>query len=193
MSNYTKTTDFSAKDALASGDPEKLAVGADVDAEFDAIQVAIATKEDVADKGAANGYCPLGSGSKVALGYMSAEVMRTDLPQTNASGKGDAYVTLTDGATITPDCDDGNSFIVTLEGNRSFANATNPRDGQTIVINIVQDGTGSRTLTWGTAYLFPSGTPPTLTTTAGAVDVLTGKYNAAAAKWYMVTSGLDFS
>lgn len=193
MADYTKVTDFSAKDALASGDPEKLAVGADVDAEFDAIAVAVASKEDVSDKGAVNGYCPLDEAADVPDSRLAANVMRTDTPQTNAAGKGDATVTLTDGATVTIDCDDGNTFIVTLGGNRAMANPTNPRDGQTIVVLIVQDGTGSRTLTWGSAWLWPSGTPVTLSTGAAAVDVITAKYNAAAAKWYTVTSGLNFS
>lgn len=49
MSDYTQTTDFSAKDALSSGDPEKIILGADVDVEFTAIQTAVATKYDVND------------------------------------------------------------------------------------------------------------------------------------------------
>jgi len=46
LSNYTPTTDFSAKDALTSGDPNKVIAGADVDTEFTAIQTAIASKLD---------------------------------------------------------------------------------------------------------------------------------------------------
>lgn len=49
MSDYTITTDFSPKDALPTSDPEKLILGADLDVEFDAIQVAIATKYDSSD------------------------------------------------------------------------------------------------------------------------------------------------
>lgn len=49
MSDYTQITDFSAKDALTSGDPEKIIYGADIDAEFAAIVTAIATKYDSAD------------------------------------------------------------------------------------------------------------------------------------------------
>lgn len=49
MSNYTKTTDFSAKDDLPSGDPDKVVVGAEIDAEFDAIATAVATKANSAD------------------------------------------------------------------------------------------------------------------------------------------------
>lgn len=48
MSNYTQTTDFSAKDALATGDPNKKIQGADVDTELDAISTAIASKADTA-------------------------------------------------------------------------------------------------------------------------------------------------
>jgi len=79
---------------------------------------------------------------------------------------------LTDGATITPDFSQGNNFSVTLGGNRTFANPTNMTVGQSGVIYITQDGTGSRTLSWGAYYKFPSATAPTLTTTASAVDAV---------------------
>lgn len=48
MSNYTQVNDYSAKDALASGDANKIIKGSDVDSEFGAIQTAIATKADTA-------------------------------------------------------------------------------------------------------------------------------------------------
>lgn len=46
MSNYTPITDFSAKDALSTGNPSKVILGSEVDAEFDAISTAVATKID---------------------------------------------------------------------------------------------------------------------------------------------------
>lgn len=46
MSDYTQITDFSAKDALASGDANKKILGSDVDAEFAAIATAVASKAD---------------------------------------------------------------------------------------------------------------------------------------------------
>ena len=49
MSDYTRQHDFSVKDSLASGDAEKIILGADVDDEFDAIVTAIASKADSAD------------------------------------------------------------------------------------------------------------------------------------------------
>ena len=79
---------------------------------------------------------------------------------------------LTDGATITPDLDDANNFSVTLGGNRTLANPSNCTAGQSGIITITQDGTGSRTLAYGSYWKFSGGTAPTLTTTASAVDVL---------------------
>ena len=48
MSNYTKTTDFQAKDSLPSGDSAKVIRGSEFETEFDAISTAIATKSDIA-------------------------------------------------------------------------------------------------------------------------------------------------
>ena len=48
MSNYTKITDFEAKDSLSSGDSNKVIKGAEFETEFDNIATAIATKADVA-------------------------------------------------------------------------------------------------------------------------------------------------
>jgi len=83
-----------------------------------------------------------------------------------------AITALTDGATITPDFSLGNNYSVTLGGNRTLANPTNLTAGQSGVIVVSQDGTGSRTLAFGGYWKFPGGTAPTLTTTASAVDVL---------------------
>jgi hypothetical protein len=83
-----------------------------------------------------------------------------------------SIVALTDGATITPDFAAGNNFSVTLGGSRTLANPTNQTAGQSGVIVVTQDGTGGRTLAFGSNWKFPGGTAPTLTTTAAAVDVI---------------------
>lgn len=54
MSDYTQLTNFAVKDSLTSGNAAKKALGTEVGAEFDAIQVAIATKYDSSDIGIAN-------------------------------------------------------------------------------------------------------------------------------------------
>jgi hypothetical protein len=48
VSNYTKSTNFATKDALASGNPLKIVKGTEIDTEFNNIQTAIATKADLA-------------------------------------------------------------------------------------------------------------------------------------------------
>ena len=47
MANYLKATDFAAKDALLSGDPNKIVKGTEIDDEFDAIQTAVNSKANI--------------------------------------------------------------------------------------------------------------------------------------------------
>lgn len=96
----------------------------------------------------------------------------TNLAQSFSAAQRGSITALTDGATITPDFAAANNFSVTLGGNRTLANPSNLTAGQSGSIVITQDATGSRTLAYGTYWKFPSGTAPTLTTTASAVDVL---------------------
>ncbi len=79
-------------------------------------------------------------------------------------------VSLTDGANISVDFNAGQNFAVQLAGNRTIDNPTNCVPGQTGSIFVIQDGTGSRTLSYGTNYKFPGGTAPTLSTGASACD-----------------------
>lgn len=90
-----------------------------------------------------------------------------------------AFVTLTDAATINTDANLSNSFAVTLGGNRTLANPTNMRDGGIYNWRVKQDGTGSRTLAYGSKFKWPAGTAPVLSTAGGAVDVIVGQYHAA--------------
>jgi hypothetical protein len=46
MANYTKATDFAVKDSLASGNPNKLVKGTEIDSEFTAVQAAVNSKAD---------------------------------------------------------------------------------------------------------------------------------------------------
>jgi hypothetical protein len=78
----------------------------------------------------------------------------------------------TTNATTTLDLSAGNNFSLTLVGNINIANPSNIVAGQSGFISIVQDGTGSRTVGWGSYWDFPASTAPTLTTTANGVDVV---------------------
>ena len=105
--------------------------------------------------------------SRVAT-YTTAEAVGT--ANTWTAGQRGEITALSDGSTITIDMADSNNFSVTLGGNRTFANPSNDTAGQCGSIFITQDGTGSRTASWGTDWDFAGGTAPTLTTTAAAVD-----------------------
>ncbi len=93
-----------------------------------------------------------------------------DTAQTFTKGQRGEITTFTDGATVTPDMADSNNFTLTLGGNRTLANPSNLTAGQSGSIFLVQDGTGGRTLAYGTQYDFIGGTAPTLSTGANAVD-----------------------
>jgi hypothetical protein len=80
--------------------------------------------------------------------------------------------TLTDAASITVDFSLGNNFLVTIGGNRTLAAPTNAVAGQTGQIYVIQDSTGSRTLSYNSVYQFVSGAAPTLSTGAADVDIL---------------------
>ena len=77
---------------------------------------------------------------------------------------------LTDASTIAVNLALNNHFSVTLAGNRTLANPTNIVAGTSGSFFITQDGTGSRTLSYGSYYDFAAGTAPTLTTTASKID-----------------------
>ena len=79
--------------------------------------------------------------------------------------------TLTDGATITWDTSTAPVCKLTLGGNRTISAPTNGVTGQFISIAVIQDATGSRTLTWNSAYEFTGDTAPTLTTTVSKADL----------------------
>ena len=95
-----------------------------------------------------------------------------DAAQTWTKGQRGEITALTDGATIAPDFADSNNFSVTLGGNRTLANPSNLIAGQSGCIWITQDGTGSRTLAYGSYWDFTGGTAPTLTTAASSTDCL---------------------
>ena len=118
------------------------------------------------------------------LGYVDG-VTSALQTQINAKGVGDALLgtaqnwtagqrgeitALTSAASVTIDMADSNHFSCTMAHNITFANPSNLTAGQTGSIFLTQDGTGSRTASWGTYWDWAAGTAPTLTTTAAAVD-----------------------
>ncbi len=79
---------------------------------------------------------------------------------------------LSDGANISWDVSLGGYATVTLGGNRTLDNPTNMVAGASYAIKLTQDGSGGRTLAYGSAYKW-SGGAPVLSTAIGAVDIIT--------------------
>ena len=92
--------------------------------------------------------------------------------------------TLTDGSTPSWNALTQPVAKITIAGNRTIGAASGGVAGQFISLLIIQDGTGSRTMTWNAAYEFKDDTAPTLTTTASKGDLFVFRYNGS--KWLEV-------
>tara|TARA_R100001509_G_scaffold152883_1_gene113438 strand:+ start:1903 stop:2925 length:1023 start_codon:yes stop_codon:yes gene_type:complete len=117
---------------------------------------------------------------------------------TNGTGKvkfnNAAYnpeATLTDGATINWAVNSQPVAKVTLGGNRTLAAPTGSVTGQFVSLLIIQDGTGSRTLTFNAVYEFASDTAPTLTSAGNKGDLFVFRYNGT--KWLEVGRNLNLT
>jgi len=100
----------------------------------------------------------------------------------NAEFKTGAYnaeVALTDGSTVAWNASTAPIAKVTLGGNRTLGAATVPKTGQFISILFIQDGTGSRTISFNAAYEHTGDIAPVLTTTANKGDLFVYRYNGA--------------
>lgn len=90
------------------------------------------------------------------------------------------------GTTVAWDLESAQFAALTLAGNYTLSNPTNPPSsgrGNYILI-VKQDSTGGRTLSFGSDYKFTDGVAPTLSTAASAVDVLTFVYDDVSSNMY---------
>ena len=85
---------------------------------------------------------------------------------------GETDVDATNTGSVTLDFNAHQNFVLTFTGNVTLANPSTESVGQTGFIAVIQDGTGSRTLTLGTDYESPASGGITLTTTASATDIV---------------------
>ena len=100
-------------------------------------------------------------------------------------------VALTDASTVTWDSLSQPVAKVTLAGNRTLGLPADSQTGAFISILLIQDGTGSRTVTFNAAYEFTGDVAPTLTTTANKGDLFVFRYNGA--KWLEVGRNLNLT
>lgn len=105
-----------------------------------------------------------------------------------SGSSGPTVVALAYAATLNTDASTGDIFDVTLTGNATLANPTNPVNGKTLRWRIKQDGTGSRTVTLGNKFAIPSSasSPLPFSTAANKMDVLAATYHAGRDKWDVI-------
>lgn len=126
----------------------------------------------------------------VSVQAHDVDTAKTDVAQSFGAAQGVVPVALTDGASISTDASLSNIFTVTLAGNRTLANPTNLVAGHVYTWIITQDATGSRTLGFGSFFKFLGAAAPILTTTANAVDIITGIADTTST--IRANSGLDY-
>ena len=105
-------------------------------------------------------------------------------------GSSAAVQTLTDGATVAWDAGLGAYAKLTLGGNRTLSAPTNLVNGRIYTLELIQDATGSRTVTWNAAFVWSGATAPTLTTTATRRDII--RFVASGGKLYGTGTTLNF-
>lgn len=137
-------------------------------------------------------------GGETQLYHDGTEKLNTDSTGITVSGNiiysGSSLTaedTLVDGSTVTWNAINSPVAKVTLAGNRTITVSNNLGTGQYISVLVIQDGTGSRTLTWNAMFEFKDDTAPTLTTTASKGDLFTFRYNGA--KWLEVGRNQNLS
>jgi hypothetical protein len=156
-----------------------------------------ATQFQITNAGATQSYISSTDGGATAFYFAGNSKLATTSSGIDVTGQvlaDKAYIaeaTLTDGATINWDMADESVAKVTLGGNRTLAAPTNGSTGQFCSLNVIQDGTGSRTLTWNAVFEFKDDTAPTLTTTASKGDLFVFRYNGS--KWLEVGRNLNIS
>lgn len=122
------------------------------------------------------------AGGRINLGLGTAAIANTGTGAANVPtvsqadaryARAASLQTLADQATVAWDVSAGASAQLTLGGNRTLANPTNLQAGASYILFVRQDATGGRTLAYGSAFRWPSGAVPILSTAANAVDILT--------------------
>lgn len=108
---------------------------------------------------------------------------------------GETLVSANSGTAYTINLGNGNVFKVTLTANVTFTFSGAPTSGTagSFTLILVQDATGSRTVSWPASVDWPGGSAPTITSTANAVDVLTFLTTDGGTTWYGFAAGQNLS
>ena len=193
MSNYVKTTNFTLKDSLPTGDPNKVVRGSEFDTEFNALQVASATKADLGsptftgtatfDNVTVTGTADL-SGASVSIDINGGTIDNTVI-----GGTTPAAGTFTSLVSATADINGGTVDNVAIGATTastgvftSLVSATADINGGTIDGTVIGGSTpaaGTFAAVAGTTGTFSSAVSGTTGTFSGAVSGTTGTFSGA--------------
>jgi hypothetical protein len=183
MTDYVKTTNFTAKDSLPSGNAGKIIKGADFDVEFAAIATAVATKANsnsptfIGTPAAPTASSGTNTTQLATTAFVTAAVgSGSGLPTTGGTLTGLVNLyTLTNKkvvmSTSAVDLSAGTVFSYTLPSTQTFTFSGTPATSTTSTGFVLElTNGGAFAVTWPGSVKWPSGTAPTLTT--AGIDVL---------------------
>lgn len=183
MSDYTRITNFTAKDSLPSGNTGKVIKGVDFDAEFDALVTAIATKAN------SNSASLIGTPTTptAVLGTNTTQIASTAFVAAAVSASAgiaasggtmtgllDLFTTTNRKAVLSSavvDLATGTVFSYTLSSSQTFTFVNTPATANASSGFVIQlTNGGSAAITWPAFVKWPNALAPTLT--AAGIDVL---------------------
>lgn len=112
----------------------------------------------------------------ITSNYLNKNNNLSDLQNTNISrvniNKGQVELFADGSLNVETNCISGNVFFLRLDGDYTLTDPLNKGAGSTYLWRVVQSITGGNTLSFNTNFKWAGGTPPTITTAASAVDVI---------------------
>jgi hypothetical protein len=160
MSNYTKSTDFAAKDALASGNAAKIVKGTEIDTEFNNIATAVATKADSSS--------PTITGTATVATANVTTLTATTLNSAGANITGGSITGITDLAIA-----DGGTGASTAAAARTSLGTVADTASNGIAARTAANTLTARTITAGTSITVTNGTgaagDPTIAVTSAGI------------------------
>ena len=194
MSDYTKLTDFASKDALPSGNANKIVKGTEIDDEFEAIETAVATKANIASPT----FTGTPAAPTAATGVDTTQIATTAFVQqeitANAFNIADGSITTaklaTDavtGAKIADDAVDSEH----LAGNAVDAAALNVSGNGTSGQVLISDGDGSFSWTAQSNIDSHFGNGGSSSVSSGGMSTSNRTYTTTSAGLYVITVNLE--
>jgi hypothetical protein len=143
------------------------------------------------------GVCSLSCHSAAAVIGPNLTSIRTNTTHVNSLVAFGQAASLTNaigstGGSVTLNWDNSNIQTITLTSSITTLTKSNPIDGAVYTLFLTQGGTGGKTVSWGSDVEWPGGTPPTLSTAAGAIDAVSLVY-IAGVTGYFGNANLNFS